>query len=87
MNSVEYRLEIDRIVLEGLDLSPGEAERLRGAIEAALGRTLAGEEGLQGPAGGDIARLDAGVIRLDGSNSALADGAARRIAGALRAPP
>jgi hypothetical protein len=56
-------IEIDRIVLRGLDLPPHRAERIRALVEVELERRLDGGF-LDGLAGGERSRLEAGRLRL-----------------------
>jgi hypothetical protein len=76
-------VEIDRLVLRGLDITPERAEQIRALLEMEMGRQLEG--GLaEDLAGGE--RLDATPVRLGESQSdgQLAAGVAKSIVQALR---
>jgi hypothetical protein len=50
-------LEIDRLILDGMDVPPGQAERLRILVAAELERILAEEGTLEELAGSAVRRL------------------------------
>lgn len=77
-------IEIDKIVIRGLDLPPHRAERIRALLEAELKRQLEGGL-LDGLAGGERPRIEAGRMRLGEmqSDSSLATLVAGRIVQAL----
>jgi hypothetical protein len=62
---MKIEVAIGRLVLDGVDLAPGEEPRLRAAVEAELGRLLA-HGGLDPRllGGGALASLSAAPIRL-----------------------
>lgn len=66
-------LHIERLVLEGLPLAPGQAGQLRAALEQELGRLL-GERGLAPGLGAGAPALRAASIDLAGNPSAAALG-------------
>lgn len=75
-------VDIDRLVLDGFDLAPWQAERVRGLIAAELQRLLSEAPG---PASASYAEHVAAPIQwqpADGEQ-ALASGIARRLAQAL----
>lgn len=78
-------VEIDRIVLRGLDVAPHRAERIRALVEMELQRWLEGGF-LDGLARGERYRLEAGRLRLGDapSEGQLAAGVAESIMQALR---
>lgn len=77
--------EIDRIVLRGLNVAPHRAERIRALVEMELERQMDGGF-LDGLAGGERSRLEAGRLRLGDAQSdrQLAAGVAESIVRALR---
>jgi hypothetical protein len=78
---VNVTVRVERLVLEGFDLTPAERGRLAAALEAELGRQLA-EGGLdpQLAIGGEVGRLAAPPIEVGGLG---AEALGRQIAGAL----
>lgn len=74
------RVEIDRIVLHGTQMSPGRAEGLRMMIESELSRILSVDGVAGGLEGGEISRLKAERVEWAGSDSLLARGLAESIA-------
>ena len=79
---MNVNLNIERLVLEGFALRPGEHLVVRAAAESELSRLLA--EGGVSPtlmSGGAVPRLAAGDVRLTGD--ADADSIGRQIARAL----
>ncbi len=79
-------VEIDRIRLTGLEVTPERAERIRGLVEVELQRQLGRERWPEGLAGGEVSRLDAPTMDVDRlhSDGHLASGLARSIAQTLR---
>lgn len=62
-------LQIDRLVLDGLELGPGQAGLLRAAVEAELSRLLtAGGLAPELAAGAAMPSLQAGTIAAAGSD-------------------
>jgi hypothetical protein len=86
MSEPVHSVEIDRIRLTGLDVTPERAERIRVTVEAELQRLLEREGWPEGLTGGEVSRLDAPTIHVNGphSDGHLANGLARSIARALR---
>jgi hypothetical protein len=79
---VDIRVHIERLVIEGLPVPPGQRPLIQAALEAELADRLAA--GGLGPgmlAGGAIPRLAAGTIHLSPQPGAAALG--RQIASAL----
>jgi hypothetical protein len=84
MNRRLQSVEIDRIILDGLDVTPDRAERIRRLVAARLGAALAGKD-LEYLSANGISHLaapplDSGAAQDDG---ALAGGIARSIARAV----
>jgi hypothetical protein len=71
MNAQIHIVEVDRIVLEGLDVRPQRAERVRALIEAELQRRLEQEKLPERVASGDVSL--AAIPALDIALSALSD--------------
>ena len=62
--AMRVELHIERLVLDGLEVAPGQGDRLRGAVAAELGRLL--RQGALAPAlaaGGARPHLAGGVLR------------------------
>ena len=79
---MEIRVHIERLVIEGLPVPPGQRPLIRAALEAELADKLAASG--PGPAmlaDGTIPRLAAGTIHLGPQPGAAALG--RQIAGAI----
>jgi hypothetical protein len=81
-----HSVEIDRIRLRDLEMTPERAEHIRAKVEAELQRLLERERWSYGLAGGELSRLNAPKWHVDmsQSDSHLANGLARSIAQALR---
>lgn len=77
-------VEIDRIVLTGLDVTPDRAEHIRALVEAALRQRLAQGEWPDGPTA--VRHLEAPAMHVVGSHDdgRLAGGLAGGIAQAIR---
>jgi hypothetical protein len=81
---VDIRVHIERLVIEGLPVPPGQRPLIKAALEAELADKLAaGGPGAEVLAGGAIPRLAAGTIHLPARPGAAALG--RQIAGAVHA--
>jgi len=67
---LNVNLNIERLVLEGFQLRPGEHMLVRAAVERELSRLIT-ERGVspQLLSGGALPRLDAGDMRLNGGES------------------
>jgi hypothetical protein len=79
---VDIRVHIERLVIEGLPVPPGQRPLIQAALEAELAdRLAAGGTGTGLLAGGAIPRLAAGTIHLPPQPGAVALG--RQIAGAI----
>lgn len=79
---MDIRVHIERLVLEGIPVSPGERPLIQAALEAELAdRLAAGGHGAL--AGGATPRLDTGTIHLSRQPESAALG--RQIAGAIHA--
>jgi hypothetical protein len=85
MKGPQYTVEIDRLVLTGLDLTPAQAEQVRSRLAGELQTLLAGRRG-----GGDTAAIDLERVNLPAlspgevqDHGRLASALARHIAGAL----
>ena len=79
-------VEIDRIRMTGLEMTPERADRVRGLVEAELRRLLEGGRWPEDLSGGEISRLDAAILRVDTAHGDyyMANGLARSIARSLR---
>jgi hypothetical protein len=86
MSEPVHTVEIDRIGLTGLEVTPERAGRIRAMVEAELQRLLTQEGWLEGLVGGEVSRLDAPTRQVDRphSDAHLANGLARSIAQTLR---
>ena len=84
MSHVARTIVIDQLVLDGLELGAGRADRLCAQIEAELSRLLSGHEIVEG----DIPLVEASELshRALRSEDVLAAGLARRIAAACTTP-
>jgi hypothetical protein len=58
------RVDIDRIILTGLEVTPDRAEHIRTLVETGLRRQLQREGLPQGLAGGQVNRLHAPEVHL-----------------------
>lgn len=85
MKTRPHKVEIDRIVLEGVNVGPGRAESIRAAVEANLEHLLEGRRMLDGPVSGnaDILEAPARDVNANQSESRLAMDLARSIAAAV----
>ncbi len=85
MKSRPHTVEIDRIVLKGLNVRPGRAERIRALVEANLENLFEREGMLNGPASGNVGILGAPArdVNANQSESRLAMDLARSIAAAV----
>jgi hypothetical protein len=81
-----HSVEIERIRLTGLDVTPERAERVRGLVEVELQRLLERQTWHEGLASGEVSRLDAATMDVGGSHSDshLANGLAQSIFRTLR---
>jgi hypothetical protein len=79
-------VDIDRIVLSGLDLAPDRTEHVRELVEKGLQSRLDREGWARGLSGGEVVRLEAPGMHLAGphSDASLADALTGNIADALR---
>ena len=86
MNDPVRTVQIDRVRLTGLGVTPDRAERVRAMVEAALRRLLEQERWSDGLTGSELSRLDAPTMQVDvpHSNSHVANDLAQSIARALR---
>ena len=79
---MDIRVNIERLVIEGLHVAPGQRPLIRAALEAELADKLAASGPEPGMLTGDtIPRLAAGTIHLSPQPGAAALG--RQIAGAI----
>lgn len=85
MSEPHYTLQIDRLVLRGLDLSSSQAERLGEEVADELQALLSQGQDLAGLGGGEIYYVSAPGVRLTGLSGGrqLAGDVARSLAGAL----
>jgi hypothetical protein len=65
MSDRPHRVDIDRLVLTGLAVTPERAEHLRVSLEAELGRLLAWGDWPDRLAGREVGSVAAPAIRLD----------------------
>jgi len=86
MSDRVHSVEIDRIRLTGLKITPERAERVRGLVEAELQRLLERGGWPESLASGEVSRLSAPTWHVDipHSDSHLANGLAQSIAQTLR---
>jgi hypothetical protein len=86
MRNPAHTIEIDRIILTDLGVTPQRAERIRALVEAELQRLLAQEGWPEGLAGGEVDHLDAPTMHLAQPHSdvRLASGLAQSIAQTVR---
>jgi hypothetical protein len=79
---VNVKLHIDRLVLDGIAVEPGQRPVLQAAVEAELGRLLAeGGVGESWAAGGAVPALKADGFQMSGERNPAQLG--RQIAGAV----
>ena len=64
MSDPVHSVEIDRIRLTGLEVTPERAERVRAMVEAELQRLLTQDGWPEGSAGGEVSRLDAPMMHV-----------------------
>ena len=85
MKNPHFTLEIDRLVLTGLDLGPGASLRLRTLLARELRQELSQLAGLEGLTSVEWSRLTAPVLNLPapGSEAHLARSLARGIVQSL----
>lgn len=78
-------VEIDRIRISGLDLTPERAARVRVMLERELGRLLSRERFGEGLTAGEVSRVKAPALSVNPgqSESQFAGGLARSIAQGL----
>jgi hypothetical protein len=86
MSGSAFRVDIDRIVLTGLEVTPDRAEHIRTLVETGLQRQLQREGLPQGMAGGQVKSLHTPEMHLaePHSDSSLAGALAGTISYALR---
>lgn len=86
MSNPMHTVEIDRIVLTDLGVTPQRAEGIRALVEVGLQRLLERDGLPDGLIGGEVAHLTAPTMHLaePHSDSRLADGLAQGLAQALR---
>jgi len=86
MNDPVRIVEIDRLRLTGLEITPKRAERIRELVEAELQHLLEQGGWPEVPGSSELSRLDAPTMHLDRphSDSNFADGLARSIFQTLR---
>jgi len=77
---MKIRLNVERLVLEGLPISRSQGPLVQAAIEAELARLLA-DGGLEAGRGGAMPDLPAGSIQLSSGDGPEAIG--RKIAGSV----
>ncbi len=84
----DLSLTIDRLILEGLPLAPGEERLLRAALETELARLLA-EGGLPAAwqAGGAVPSLSAPALDAIGGTAELGRAVARSVYSSLGGDP
>ena len=81
-----HSIEIDRIILTDLGVTPDRAEHIRALVGTELRRLLMQGEGLEGLAGGEIRHLAAPSMHLTNARDDhhIANGVAQSIAQAIR---
>lgn len=86
MNNAMHTVDIERIVLTDLDVTPDRAERLRALVEAELQRLLVQDGWLEGLASREVDHLQAPPMHLAQplSDSRLVSGLAQSIAQTVR---
>jgi len=86
MSDPAHSVEIERIRLTGLDVTPQRAERVRAMVEVELQRLLERGGWPEGLAGGEVSRLDAPTMHVDESrgDSHLANGLAQSVFQTMR---
>jgi hypothetical protein len=85
MKRPQYTVEIDRLVLADLDLTPAQAGQVRSRLAGELQTILAERLWAGDVAASDLERVDLPAVSLgEGQDPGrLADALARRLAGAL----
>lgn len=86
MRKKSHALEIERIVLTDLALTPARTERIRTLVEAELQRRLERGGWLDDLTAGDVRHLEAPAMRVDPSDGdgPFAHGLAKSISHAVR---
>ena len=83
----QITVNIDRLMLEGLDMTPAEAERFRASVASALEYELKGQGLATGKAGSKVSRLVAptsAVSNFGTESGMLARNVAQSIARSLQ---
>jgi hypothetical protein len=85
MNGPRYTVDIDRLILTGLNLTPAQAEQVRSRLASELQTALAERPWAGDVAVGDLERVDLPAVSLGEARDTdqLASALARRLAGAL----
>jgi hypothetical protein len=85
MSRPAHTIDIDRLILTDLDITPERAERIRVLVEVELQRLLARDGMADGLAEGDVPYLQAPALTLAAHNSdqQLVGGLVQRVAQAL----
>ena len=79
---MNVNLHIERLILDGLDIAPGQHHVVRAAVEIELGRLLArGGLATQLSGGGALPRIASPAIQVQSGNGPVELG--RQIAGAV----
>lgn len=81
-----YSIEIERIILTDLGVTPDRAEHIRALVGTELRRLLAQGEGLEGLTGGEIRHLAAPSMHVADAHDddqRIANGVAQSIAQAI----
>jgi hypothetical protein len=82
-----HSIEIERIILTDLGVTPDRAERIRVLVEIELQRLLTRGEGLDGLTGGEIHHLAAPPMHVANAHDDdrhIANGVAQSVAQAIR---
>jgi hypothetical protein len=85
MSNRVVNLHIDRIVLNGLDISPGRADSLRSSIGQELQKALAEGGQVEGMTAGSFSRISIPAVKASdlGSEAQIAGSVARSVHSAL----
>jgi adenosylcobinamide amidohydrolase len=76
---VNVDVRIDRLVLDGIDLTHADRPRLQAAVETELGRLLAEQPALGVASGGAVPVVRGGNLRLGGPATELGGRIARAV--------
>lgn len=69
MNDRSHTIDIDHLVLDGLDVTPDRAEHIRTLVETELERAMTLRGAIDGLSGSTVRHLEAPAIRVAGPHA------------------